>query len=654
MWTSLPTALMAIILLSDSASARHRKRTVTINACEATTSTIPSTSTATAPSKVTEASAGIVLKESENGKLNGLSNGEVYAPVVVISTVSVIPMPVGTVSGVFYPGSTGIASGIFYPGQASGSSAARPTGYSNSTGNRTHHHSTGPLKSGSVPFFPLNNTLSVPYPTNSSVKTPLGSTGVLPRPTSVPSVSLNSTGTSTGSHSAKSSHTSHNITTSTFSSAHIPTTEASSSAKPTTRVPTTSSSKPSSTTTSAVPTSTGITKIPFLRGVNLGGWLVLEAWMNSDLFTGDFSSAADEWSISSMSGAKAALQKHWSTFFTEEDVASIAATGINALRIPIGFWAYDNANTPYLQGQDAYLEKAIGWARNNNMYVWVDCHGSPGSQNGFDNSGHKGAVDWQQQSNLDRSISVLETMAAKYGAEEYADVVVGIELTNEPINYDNNVFSVTQKWAQNAYAAVKAKVTNDKLVIVMHDAFEGAGEWLSVAESLIGSGPKTFGIDSHLYQLYTDADNLLTQAQHITEACAWAAPLAVGNAVMPTYVGEWSAATNICVNPDGTTSAGTSCTTANCQCQSASFDDWNDAMIEQVRRYVEAQLDVFESSSSGYFMWAAKGPGGWGFLNGIEKGVVPNPVTDRKYPNQCGLTVRREKRGSLGVVGEAF
>ncbi len=78
-------------------------------------------------------------------------------------------------------------------------------------------------------------------------------------------------------------------------------------------------------------------------------------------------------------------------------------------------------------------------------------------------------------------------------------------------------------------------------------------------------------------------------------------------------------------------------------------------MVEQVRRFVEAQLDVYESSASGYFIWAAKGPGGWGFLNGIGNGAIPNPVTSRKYPGQCGsVGKRRAVRGMLGVKGEAF
>lgn len=93
--------------------------------------------------------------------------------------------------------------------------------------------------------------------------------------------------------------------------------------------------------------------------------------MDGDLFSGDFASAVDQYTFDSIPGAEAALQTHWETFFTESDIATIAATGINALRIPIGFWAYDNTNTPYIKGADKYLELAIGWARDHGMKVWV-------------------------------------------------------------------------------------------------------------------------------------------------------------------------------------------------------------------------------------------------------------------------------------------
>ncbi|TAQ86288.1 hypothetical protein B7494_g5397 [Chlorociboria aeruginascens] len=408
-----------------------------------------------------------------------------------------------------------------------------------------------------------------------------------------------------------------------------------------------------SSTPSGTGTPSGNTTIPFLRGVNLGGWLVLEKWMNGDVFTGAFSDAADQYTFDSISGAPAALDQHWSTWFNETDIQALSATGINALRIPIGYWAYDNTGTPYQKGADVYLEKAIGWARTAGMKVWIDCHGSPGSQNGFDNSGHSGAVHWQEDNNLNLSISVLETIATKYGTAAYADVVVGIELTNEPVSSGNNQFSVTKSWAQEAYAAVKAVSTNPNLLIVMHDAFQGPKSWISIGEKFNANGAKNFGMDTHLYQVFTDSDMALNQAQHISEACSWGANIKAGNAVMPTYVGEWSPATNICVNPDGSTTAGTDCSEYGCQCQSADIDDWNANMVEQVRRYVEAQMDTFEQNGSGYFMWAAKGPGGWGFLNGVQKGFIPNPVTARKYPGQCsgnsGSKVRREVRERSSV-----
>ena len=229
--------------------------------------------------------------------------------------------------------------------------------------------------------------------------------------------------------------------------------------------------------------------------------------------------------------------------------------------------------------------------------------------------------------------AVLKTMAHKYGDLQYAETVVGLQLVNEPVSWGNNNFAVTKKWAGDAYTQIVAVTANPKLMIVMHDAFQGASSWTDLPAQ-IKSG-RRFGIDSHLYQCFIDTDSKLTQAQHIQKACGWSADLSKANAILPTFIGEWSPTTNICVNPDGSTTPGTSCTVPGCQCQGDDYRKWNDKMVEQVRRYVEAQMDVYEASTSGYFMWSFKGPGSWGFLNGIEKGFIPNPVTARKYGKQC-------------------
>ena len=150
MWASLPTALMAL-LLSDSAMA-FEKRTVTVDTCQAPTTSIITVTAGAAP---TSGSSG-VLKE--------LSNGDVEVPEVAVSTVTVIPLPMTTASGIFYPG--------LGPGTASGH--ARPTGHypGNGTGNDTSPASSTGLASGkianttsySIPFFSIQTTASLPLP----------------------------------------------------------------------------------------------------------------------------------------------------------------------------------------------------------------------------------------------------------------------------------------------------------------------------------------------------------------------------------------------------------------------------------------------------------------------------------------------------------
>lgn len=73
----------------------------------------------------------------------------------------------------------------------------------------------------------------------------------------------------------------------------------------------------------------------FLRGVNVGGWLILEKWMNSEVFTGSAAAAVDQWTFDSTYGASDALQQHWSTYFTEADVYTLKSYGFNAFVQPL-------------------------------------------------------------------------------------------------------------------------------------------------------------------------------------------------------------------------------------------------------------------------------------------------------------------------------
>lgn len=112
-----------------------------------------------------------------------------------------------------------------------------------------------------------------------------------------------------------------------------------------------------------------------VRGVNIGGWLVLEPWITPSIF--EKYQVPDEYSLGQKlgDGAKSVLQAHWASWIHESDFKAIAAAGMNHVRIPIGYWAAVEVETPYVSGQLEYLDKAVGWANSAGLAVMIDLHG---------------------------------------------------------------------------------------------------------------------------------------------------------------------------------------------------------------------------------------------------------------------------------------
>jgi glucan 1,3-beta-glucosidase len=298
-----------------------------------------------------------------------------------------------------------------------------------------------------------------------------------------------------------------------------------------------------------------------------------------------------------------------------------------SLRIPIGFWSFDNTGTPYLSGAQDFLDLAIGWARKHKMLVLIDVAGSPGSQNGQAHSGHVGSVEWQTvPGNLNRTTQILVQVARKYAGPAYSDVVFGLELTNEPKYGGNNSFSTTQAWTRTTYKAVRQAAVaagNPNLLVVMQDAYAGPTQWSSFA------GLYEFAMDMHLYQIFTAAANAYTQAQHVSAACGWSSNLVENQRGLPYYVGEFTAVTNACINPDASSTPGSICSVAGCQCISTVQPSAMTAVTaDAVLQYVLAQLYVFENYASGYFVYSAKGPKAWDPMKLRDVGAWPPNVSN--------------------------
>lgn len=223
-----------------------------------------------------------------------------------------------------------------------------------------------------------------------------------------------------------------------------------------------------------------------MRGVNLGGWLVLERWMTPSLFDG--LDAVDHHTFMQTPGARAKLREHEKNFIREEDFKWIKSHGIEAVRIPVGYWIIDG-DGPYVSSIGR-LDWAFRMAKKYDLRVLLCLHGAPGSQNGHDHSGQVGKALWYREKQYrERTIDVLMQLASRYRDESS---FWGLELLNEP---KIGVFQFKlRRFYNNAYRSL-IRILHPSTRIVFHDAF--TPRMLSAAIWDVASHPLT--MDIHWY-----------------------------------------------------------------------------------------------------------------------------------------------------------
>jgi len=288
-----------------------------------------------------------------------------------------------------------------------------------------------------------------------------------------------------------------------------------------------------------------------LRGVNLGGWLVLEKWMTPSLFAGLAATDETSWSVELGRQAAARLGRHWNGFITREDFAWIADVGLNAVRIPVGHWilgppypdhaAYGGNPHPFVEGGIEVLDRAMDWAAQCGLRVMLDLHAAPGCQNGFDNGGIKDVCDWARRAEyVDFSVELLGRLAQRYRA---ASALHAIEVLNEP-RWDVPTAQLKDYYLR-AYRAVRAHCDPAGVAVVFHDGFRAHGEFAG----FFAAPPfENVIFDVHRYQCFERADLDMDIQGHVHKAgVLWSREAAQiqGDLGVPAIAGEWSLGLNL-------------------------------------------------------------------------------------------------------------
>ena len=183
-----------------------------------------------------------------------------------------------------------------------------------------------------------------------------------------------------------------------------------------------------------------------MNGVNLGSWLVLEKWMAPAPWDGISGEPWGERQLmltAAQQGKTAqvrqAIKQHRDSWVKEEDFITMEAAGINAVRLPVGFWVVAGTAgeaVPFVEGGLAYVDKAMEWGAKHGIGVLLDMHAAPGSQNGFDHSApaQKNKALWDSANQPSPSypaqtLAVIKTLAQRYGS---APALLGFAPLNEP------------------------------------------------------------------------------------------------------------------------------------------------------------------------------------------------------------------------------
>ncbi|KAG0378581.1 hypothetical protein BGX24_003424 [Mortierella sp. AD032] len=365
-----------------------------------------------------------------------------------------------------------------------------------------------------------------------------------------------------------------------------------------------------------------------MRGVNLGGWLVLEPFITPSLFDPYIKDGVvDEWTLCAHLGPDAArklLEDHYASWVNEDTFIQIKKLGLNHVRVPIGFWAMGNLvqGEPYVANVAwGYLLRAIEWARKHGIRVMIRW------LNGTD-----GAL------NAQRTLPYLQQMATFFSSPAYTHVSPIMGMLNEPAAFLIGGEQVLD-WYKQAFASVRQATGPGKGPwAIIHDGFLGL-------EAFGGFMPKSdrLMLDAHQYIMFNEGLMSLNQTAQLKFACqTWGSSSTTSTKTFgPSMVGEFSVAVNDCaiylngINSgyrwDGTFggngyrhSPDSTCTGEN------DVSSYTAEYKTFLKQFFLAQVEAFEQGS-GWFYWNFKTESNplWSYFDGVEHGWLPEDANNR-------------------------
>lgn len=169
-----------------------------------------------------------------------------------------------------------------------------------------------------------------------------------------------------------------------------------------------------------------------LRGFALGGWLNTENFISGYPGTDHKLTAAMAGALGEKK-ARFLVDRFLDCFIDEDDVAFMASTGANFIRVPFNYRHLEDDTAPFKYKASGFrrLDNVIKWCKRHGLRVALDLHAAPGWQNPdwhCDNARME-ALLWEHRHFQERTFRLWQAIAERYADEP---AVAGYDLLNEP------------------------------------------------------------------------------------------------------------------------------------------------------------------------------------------------------------------------------
>ena len=272
-----------------------------------------------------------------------------------------------------------------------------------------------------------------------------------------------------------------------------------------------------------------------LKGLNLGGWFIMEKWMcplDSGSLPDTYSAITNLDSRFGVATEQSLIHAYQTNWITDADLNNIASAGYNCVRMPVWWGNFYSITNTTSAGWRADAFTVLDWLVTHcaarGIYVIIDLHGVVGGQSASDSTGRQNQNQyWTNSLARSQTAYLWSQIAAHYNGNS---AVAGYDLVNEPFG----TYSIADVWPvyTNLYATIRA--VDPGHMIIMEGTF-GSWNWSMLPN------PSVYGWTNVVYSMHeyqwgatnvagieAGADN---QVADFHNHLAWN---------VPDYVGEWN------------------------------------------------------------------------------------------------------------------